>query len=61
MSNSAGDGRVTAAELGKVLARVGDGDGCVGFEDFKKMMCPQPQAEAGAAGRDKAEAEAKEE
>nr|ACG27883.1 calmodulin-related protein 2, touch-induced [Zea mays] len=73
------DGRVTAAELGKVLARVGeggcsaeecermvagvdaDGDGCVGFEDFKKMMCPQPQAEAGAAGRDKDKAEAKEE
>ncbi|NP_001334783.1 Probable calcium-binding protein CML16 [Zea mays] len=69
-----GDGRVTAAELGKVLARIGEGgcsaeecermvagvdaDGCVGFEDFKKMMCPQPQAEAGAAGRDKAEAEA---
>ena len=72
-----GDGRITAAELGKVLARIGegcsaeeclrmmacvdtDGDGCVGFEEFKKMMCPQqPQAgaDAGAAGPDKAKRE----
>ncbi|KAF8705086.1 hypothetical protein HU200_031348 [Digitaria exilis] len=53
-----GDGRITAAELGKVLAQIGegcsaeecermianvdvDGDGCVGFEEFKKMMAPQ--------------------
>jgi calcium-binding protein CML len=65
-----GDGRITAAELGKVLGRIGegcsaeecqrmiasvdtDGDGCVGFEEFKKMMCPQ-QPQAGAAGPDKA-------
>ena len=65
-----GDGRITAADLGKVLARIGegcsaeecqrmiacvdtDGDGCVGFEEFKKMMCPQ-QPQAGAAGPDKA-------
>lgn len=66
-----GDGRITAAELGKVLARIGegcsaeecqrmiasvdaDGDGCVGFEEFKKMMCPQqpqPGSGAGAAGQ----------
>ena len=74
-----GDGRITAAELGKVLGRIGegcsaeecqrmiasvdtDGDGCVGFEEFKKMMCPQqPQAgddaDAGAAGPDKAKKE----
>ena len=72
-----GDGRITAAELGKVLARIGEGcsaeecqrmvacvdtddDGCVGFEEFKKMMCPQqPQAgaDAGAAGPDKAKRE----
>ncbi|KAF8662820.1 hypothetical protein HU200_055398 [Digitaria exilis] len=53
-----GDGRITATELGKVLAQIGegcsteecermianvdvDGDGCVGFEEFKKMMAPQ--------------------
>ena len=24
----------------------GDGDGCVGFEEFKKMMAPQPQGSA---------------
>jgi calcium-binding protein CML len=52
-----GDGRITASELAKVLARIGegctheecdrmiasvdvDGDGCVGFEEFKKMMSP---------------------
>ena len=68
-----GDGRITAADLGKVLARIGegcsaeecqrmvacvdtDGDGCVGFEEFKKMMCPQ-QPQAGAAGPDKAKRE----
>jgi calcium-binding protein CML len=65
-----GDGRITAAELGSVLARIGegcsaeecrrmiagvdaDGDGCVGFEEFKIMMRgpqpqPQPQPQAGA-------------
>ncbi|RLN23128.1 putative calcium-binding protein CML16 [Panicum miliaceum] len=58
-----GDGRITAAELGKVLAQIGegcsaeecermiasvdvDGDGCVGFEEFKKMMAPQGSAAA---------------
>ena len=68
-----GDGRITAAELGKVLARIGEGcsaeecqrmgacgdtddDGCVGFEEFKKMMCPQ-QPQAGATGPDKAKKE----
>jgi calcium-binding protein CML len=50
-----GDGRISVAELSKVLGRIGegcsteecermvasvdvDGDGCVGFEEFKKMM-----------------------
>ncbi|KAM3346291.1 hypothetical protein ACQJBY_020713 [Aegilops geniculata] len=65
-----GDGRISVAELSKVLARIGegcstedcekmiasvdvDGDGCVGFEEFKKMMTagdagapPQPEAAA---------------
>ncbi|CAO2198856.1 unnamed protein product [Urochloa humidicola] len=68
-----GDGRITAAELGKVLAQIGegcsaeecermiagvdvDGDGCVGFEEFKKMMAPKGGADeqpvAAAAGPD---------
>jgi calcium-binding protein CML len=59
-----GDGRITASELGKVLARIGegctdeecdriiasvdvDGDGCVGFEEFKKMMSPDGVAAPG--------------
>ncbi|PAN32109.1 hypothetical protein GQ55_5G467700 [Panicum hallii var. hallii] len=62
-----GDGRITAAELGKVLAQIGegcgaeecermiasvdvDGDGCVGFEEFKKMMAPQGSAAAAPGG-----------
>ncbi|XP_062192482.1 probable calcium-binding protein CML16 [Phragmites australis] len=63
-----GDGRITAAELGKVLAQIGegciaeecermianvdvDGDGCVGFEEFKKMMSPDgAEAPAPAGG-----------
>ncbi|OEL16243.1 putative calcium-binding protein CML16 [Dichanthelium oligosanthes] len=70
-----GDGRITAAELGKVLARIGegcsaeecermiasvdvDGDGFVGFEEFKKMMAPQGGAgPAAAGGPDKAKKE----
>jgi calcium-binding protein CML len=53
-----GDGRISVAELSKVLGRIGegcsteecermvasvdvDGDGCVGFEEFKKMMSPE--------------------
>uniref|UniRef100_A0A0A9GDZ9 Si606063b10 n=1 Tax=Arundo donax TaxID=35708 RepID=A0A0A9GDZ9_ARUDO len=61
-----GDGRITASELGKVLARIGEGcsaeecermiasvdvdsDGCVGFEEFKKMMSREGSAEATAA------------
>ncbi|GJN05890.1 hypothetical protein PR202_ga23562 [Eleusine coracana subsp. coracana] len=64
-----GDGRITASELGKVLARIGegctaeecdrmiasvdvDGDGCVGFEEFKKMMSRDGGAAAAAAGPD---------
>ncbi|KAK1660798.1 hypothetical protein QYE76_048957 [Lolium multiflorum] len=61
-----GDGRISVAELSKVLGRIGegcstdecermvasvdvDGDGCVSFEEFKKMMSidaagAQPQA-----------------
>ncbi|XP_051222822.1 probable calcium-binding protein CML16 [Lolium perenne] len=58
-----GDGRISVAELSKVLGRIGegctieecermvasvdvDGDGCVGFEEFKKMM--STDAAAGA-------------
>ncbi|KAG8053526.1 hypothetical protein GUJ93_ZPchr0001g30680 [Zizania palustris] len=72
-----GDGRITAAELGKVLARIGegcsaedcermiasvdvDGDGFVGFDEFKKMMSCDGAgagAGAGAAGPDKAKDE----
>ncbi|KAJ1282736.1 hypothetical protein BS78_03G074400 [Paspalum vaginatum] len=70
-----GDGRITAAELGKVLARIGegcaaedcermiasvdaDGDGCVGFEEFKKMMMrPQGGSGTDAAAQDKAKKE----
>ncbi|CAO2209092.1 unnamed protein product [Urochloa humidicola] len=72
-----GDGRITAAELGKVLAQIGegcsgeecermiagvdvDGDGCVGFEEFKKMMAPkggagEPPAAAGPDDKAKKE------
>uniref|UniRef100_A0ACD5TQR2 Uncharacterized protein n=1 Tax=Avena sativa TaxID=4498 RepID=A0ACD5TQR2_AVESA len=66
-----GDGRISVAELSKVLGRIGEGcsteecermiasvgvegDGYVGFEEFKKMMSPdaagakaQPQPAAG--------------
>uniref|UniRef100_A0ACD5TQJ4 Uncharacterized protein n=1 Tax=Avena sativa TaxID=4498 RepID=A0ACD5TQJ4_AVESA len=65
-----GDGRISVAELSKVLGRIGegcsteecermvasvdvDGDGCVGFEEFKKMMSPDTdgphQSQPGAA------------
>uniref|UniRef100_A0ACD5VB48 Uncharacterized protein n=1 Tax=Avena sativa TaxID=4498 RepID=A0ACD5VB48_AVESA len=65
-----GDGRISVAELSKVLGRIGegcsteecermvasvdvDGDGCVGFEEFKKMMSPDAagphQSQPGAA------------
>jgi calcium-binding protein CML len=70
-----GDGRISVAELSKVLGRIGegssteecermiasvgvDGDGYVGFEGFKKMMCPdaagaQPEPAAGVTDDDK--------
>ncbi|WVZ72149.1 hypothetical protein U9M48_020658 [Paspalum notatum var. saurae] len=68
-----GDGRITAAELGKVLARIGegcaaedcermiagvdaDGDGCVGFEEFKKMMVRPQQPQGGSGAADAADA-----
>jgi len=58
-----GDGRISVAELSKVLARIGegcsaeecermvasvdvDGDGCVGFEEFKRMMSTDSAAAA---------------
>lgn len=67
-----GDGRITASELGKVLARIGegctaeecdrmiasvdvDGDGCVGFEEFKKMMARNDGAAAGPDDKAKKE------
>ncbi|CAM0879019.1 unnamed protein product [Alopecurus aequalis] len=72
-----GDGRISVAELSKVLGRIGegcsteecermissvgvDGDGYVGFEQFKKMMAPdtgaaqaQPRPAAGVHEDDK--------
>ncbi|XP_062195312.1 probable calcium-binding protein CML16 [Phragmites australis] len=68
-----GDGRITTAELSKVLARIGegcsteecermianvDGDGSVGFEEFKKMMSREcAEATATAGGPDNAKKE----
>lgn len=62
-----GDGRISAAELSKVLGRIGegssaeecdrmiasvgvDGDGYVGFQEFKKMMAPSDSTGAQSAG-----------
>ncbi|XBI15098.1 probable calcium-binding protein CML16 [Aegilops tauschii subsp. strangulata] len=75
-----GDGRISVAELSKVLSRIGegcstedcekmiasvdvDGDGCVGFDEFKKMMTgdvgarPEAEAEAGVPDSNKAKKE----